>query len=134
MFLIHTPRDHAETVARAVVGACRLDGWGSPVQPQLLHTLFNRLLGQDLDFEKLSPLGPSDVANVLRTQAERDELIQLMTVMEILCNPLSPRRAIGGPVGARAPRARALALLRARSCPRRGQEGRARFLPAQLGR
>ena len=91
MFLIHTPRDHAETVARAVVGACRLDGWGSPVQPQLLHTLFNRLLGQDLDFEKLPPLGPSDVANVLRTQAERDELIQLMTVMEILCNPLSPR-------------------------------------------
>jgi hypothetical protein len=91
MFLIHTPRDHAETVARAVVGACRLDGWGSPVQPQLLHTLFNRLLGQDLDFEKLSPLGASDVANVLRSQAERDELIQLMAVMEILCNPLSPR-------------------------------------------
>jgi len=91
MFLVHTSRDHAETAARAVVGACRLDGWGSPVQPQLLHTLFNRLLGQDLDFEKLSPLGPSDVANVLRSQAERDELIQLMAVMEILCNPLSPR-------------------------------------------
>jgi hypothetical protein len=91
MFLVHTSRDHAEVVARAVVGACRLDGWATPVQPQLLHTLFNRLLGQDLDIETLSPLAPSDVAAVLRSQAERDELIQLMVVMEILCNPLSPR-------------------------------------------
>ncbi|HXV79567.1 MAG TPA: hypothetical protein VEG60_06785 [Candidatus Binatia bacterium] len=56
MFLIHTSREHAEVVARAVVGACRLDGWQSPMQPQLLHTLFNRLLGQDLDFEKIEPL------------------------------------------------------------------------------
>jgi hypothetical protein len=91
MFLVHTHRDHAETVARAVVGACRLDGWGSPVQPQLLHTLFNRLLDQDLDFETLSPLAASDVASVLSSQAERDELIQLMAVMEILVNPLSPQ-------------------------------------------
>ena len=68
-----------------------VSGWASPVQPQLLHTLFNRLLGQDLDFEKLSPVGPSDAANVLRSRAERDELIQLMAVMEILSNPLSPR-------------------------------------------
>jgi hypothetical protein len=52
MFLVHIPRPHAEIVDRAVVGACRLEGWQSPVQPQLLHTLFNRLLGQDLDFEK----------------------------------------------------------------------------------
>jgi len=88
MFLVHTSADHAEVVARAVVAACRLDGWATPVQPQLLHTLFNRLLGKDFDFEKLSPLAPSDVANVLRSQAERDELIQLMAVMEILANPL----------------------------------------------
>ena len=52
MFLIHTPPEHAETVARAVVGACRLEAWQSPVQPQLLHTLFNRLLGQELDFAR----------------------------------------------------------------------------------
>jgi hypothetical protein len=91
MFLVHTPRDHAEVVARAVVAACRLDGWASPVQPRLLHTLFNRLLGQDLDFESLSPLGPAEVAAALGAQAERDELIQLMAVMETLCNPLPPR-------------------------------------------
>ena len=93
MFLIHTSPDHAETVARAVVGACRLDGWAAPVQPRLLHTLFNRLLGKDFDFEKLSPVAPADVANVLRTQAERDEVIQLMVVMEILANPLPPELA-----------------------------------------
>jgi len=58
MFLIHTPPQHAEIVARAVVSACRLEGWQSPVQPKLLHTLFNRLLGQDLDFEKIEPLSP----------------------------------------------------------------------------
>jgi hypothetical protein len=73
-----------------VVGACRLDGWASPVQPRLLHTLFNRLLGQDLDFLALPPLAPSEVAAAVTTQAERDELIQLMVVLEILGNPLSP--------------------------------------------
>lgn len=91
MFLIHTPKDHAELVARAVVGACRLDGWSSPVQPKLLHTLFNRLLGQDLDFETLLPVTSSEVAAALGAQTERDELIQLMVTMEALCNPLPPR-------------------------------------------
>jgi hypothetical protein len=91
MFLTHTPAEHAEAVARAVVAACRLDGWATDVQPRLLHTLFNRLLGRDFDFHTLPPLEPSDVAATLRTQEERDELIQLMVVMEILCNPLSPR-------------------------------------------
>ena len=90
MFLVHTPPEHAAIVARAVVAACRLDGWRSPVQPQLLHTLFNRLLGQDLDFETLRPLPESDVAAALSSHAERDELIQLMAAMETLCNPVPP--------------------------------------------
>jgi hypothetical protein len=91
MFLTHTPAEHSEIVARAVVGACRLDGWAAPVQPKLLHTLFNRLLGRDFDFETLAPLAPSDVAAALSSQAERDELIQLMAVVEILANPLPAR-------------------------------------------
>lgn len=44
MFLAHTAPEHADVVERAVVAACRGDGWGSPLQPRLLHTLFNRLL------------------------------------------------------------------------------------------
>src|SRR5215468_3030350 len=88
MFLIHTPPKHAEIVARAVVSACRLDGWHSPVQPKLLHTLFNRLLDRDLDFEKIEPVSPTEVAGALRSEAERNELIQLMVATEILCNPI----------------------------------------------
>ncbi len=97
MFLIHTPREHAEGVARAVVSACRLDGWQSPVQPQLLHTLFNRLLGYDLDFEKIAPLSPAEVATMVSTPLEREELIHLMVVVEILCNPIPARleRSVG---------------------------------------
>jgi hypothetical protein len=91
MFLIHTPVEHAEVVARAVVGACRLDGWQSPVQPKLLHTLFNRLLGQDLDFEKIEPLSPAEVAGTLSSAEERQELIHLMVAIEMLCNPLTER-------------------------------------------
>jgi hypothetical protein len=91
MFLVHTPREHAEVVARAVVGACRLDGWQSPVEPQLLHTLFNRLLGQDLDFETIEPLSPAEVAGTLSSAEERQELIHLMVAVEMLCNPLPER-------------------------------------------
>jgi hypothetical protein len=91
MFLIHTPPEHAEIVARAVVSACRLEGWQSPVQPKLLHTPFNRLLGQDLDFEKIEPLSPAEVAGTLSCSAEREELIHLMVAIEILCDPIPDR-------------------------------------------
>jgi len=91
MFLIHTTPEHAEIVARAVVSACRLEGWQSPVQPKLLHTLFNRLLGQDLDFEKIQPVSSAEVAATLSTPAERTELIHLMVAIEILCNPIPER-------------------------------------------
>ena len=67
MFLIHTPSEHAEIVALAVVSACRQEGW---------HTLFNQLLGQDLDFEKIEPLSPADVAETLSTTAERQDVIK----------------------------------------------------------
>jgi len=91
MFLIHTSPENAEIVARAVTSACRLDGWQSPVQPKLLHTLFNRLLAQDLDFEKMAPTSPAEVVAALRSEAERNELIQLMVATEILCNPIPER-------------------------------------------
>ena len=88
MFLLHTPSEHAEIVARAVVGACRGAGWATPIQPQLLHTLFSRLLEFDLDFETLAPSTPAEVAAALRSPEERAELIQLMCAVEILCNPV----------------------------------------------
>ena len=88
MFLIHTPPEHAETVARAVVATCRGEGWCTELQPKLLHTLFNELLEQDLDFETLEPNTLEEVSHRLRSPEERLELIQLMCVVEILCNPI----------------------------------------------
>jgi len=88
MFLVHIDPEHADLVGRAVVAACRGKGWRSPLQPRLLHTLFNHLLGQDLDFETLAPLGQGEVAAALRSPEERSELIQLMCAIEILCNPV----------------------------------------------
>jgi len=49
-----------------------VEGWQSPVQPKLLHTLFNQLLGQDLDFENLAATSPAEVMAALRSEAERD--------------------------------------------------------------
>ena len=86
MFLIHP--EHAEIVARTVVSACRLEGWHSPVQPKLLHTLFNRRLGQD---QTIEPLSSAEAAGALGSFAEREELIQLMVAIEILCNPIPER-------------------------------------------
>jgi hypothetical protein len=88
MFLIHTAPEHAELVARAVVAACRGDGWRSPVQPRLLHTLFNTLLGRDLDFETLAPLSTQELAAALRSPEERRELVQLMCAIEVLSEPV----------------------------------------------
>jgi hypothetical protein len=93
MFLLHTPPEHAEVVARAVVGAVRGAGWPSPVHAPLLHTLFARLLGRDFDFDALPPLASDAVGAVLASAPERDELIQLLTVLEAMCNPIPPALA-----------------------------------------
>ena len=85
MFLKHTSTAHAEIVARAVIAACRLDGWKVPTQPKLLRTLFHELLGTDYDFESLEPTTVEDVAATLASAEERHELVQLMCAIEILC-------------------------------------------------
>ena len=86
MFLAHTSSKHAPLLARAVVTACRGDGWQTQLQPQLMHTLFNLVLEQDLDFSKLEPVTRAEVAATLSSHEERLELIQLMCAMEILCS------------------------------------------------
>ena len=85
MFLVHTSSTHAPLLARAVVSACRGDGWLSALQPQLMHTLFNLVLQQNLNIDKLEPVTRSEVAATLSSHEERMELIQLMCAMEILC-------------------------------------------------
>ena len=48
-----------------------------------MHTLFNLVLEQDLDFSKLEPVTRAEVAATLSSHEERLELIQLMCAMEI---------------------------------------------------
>ncbi|MEM7135604.1 MAG: hypothetical protein AAF500_03445 [Myxococcota bacterium] len=84
MFLNRTPPEHAETVARAVVGACRVDGWAVPTQPKLLRTLFHDLMRCDFDFESLEPNTPAEVTATLESPEERQELVQLMCAVEVL--------------------------------------------------
>jgi hypothetical protein len=86
MFLAHTSSEHAPLLARAVVAACRGDGWQTDLQPQLMHTLFNLILDQDLNFDCLEPVTRAEVAATLPSHEERRELIQLMCAMEILCS------------------------------------------------
>ncbi|MEM7434966.1 MAG: hypothetical protein AAF436_07425 [Myxococcota bacterium] len=91
VFLNHTPPQHAETVARAVVGACRVDGWAAPTQPKLLRTLFHDLMGHDFDFETLEPNTPGEAAAALRSAEERQELVQLMCAIEVLSESMLER-------------------------------------------
>ncbi|MEM9728933.1 MAG: hypothetical protein AAF997_10130 [Myxococcota bacterium] len=90
MFLTHISTDHAEVLGRALVAACRLDGWQAPTQPRLLTTLFHELLGKDYDFETLEPNAAEEAATVLESPEERHELVQLMCMVEILCTEASP--------------------------------------------
>ena len=88
MFLIHNRPEHTESLARAVVAACRGDGWSDPFVPRVLGTLFNDLAGLAIDFEALPPLAAAELAARLPSKQERLELIQLMAMVEVLTNPI----------------------------------------------
>ena len=90
MFLKHMLAEHADVIAKAVVAACRLDGWPSPTQPRLLRTLFHDLLGKDYDFETLAPNDVANVTSTLPSAEERNELVQLMCAIEVLCETPNP--------------------------------------------
>jgi hypothetical protein len=89
MFLIHTAPELAPLLASAALGACRLEaGWVSPLQPQLLHLLFERLLGVDVDLEQLRPVEPAALRSALPEPAQRRELIELLVLLEMVCRPI----------------------------------------------
>ncbi|MFO7629818.1 MAG: hypothetical protein R6W06_09965 [Prochlorococcaceae cyanobacterium] len=88
MFLIHSSLDQAPLLAGAVVGACRGDGWLTPLQPRFLGVLFEQLLGYRADFNQLSPLAPEEVLQALPTAEQRLELVELMVMLEMLCDAI----------------------------------------------
>jgi len=96
MFLIHNTPDQAPLLAGALVGACRGDGWQTPLQPRFLQVLFQQLLGYRADFETLPGLSIEVVAESLASPAQRLELVELMVTTEMLCEaiPASLEQAI----------------------------------------
>ena len=91
MFLIHNSPEQAPLIAAALVGACRMpEGWTTPVQPQTLGVLFNKLLGCKTDFNTLAPATSEEVAQIISDRRQRHELIELMVTMEMMCRPIPP--------------------------------------------
>jgi hypothetical protein len=89
MFLIHNSPEQAPLLAAAATGACRLSsGWPSPVQPELLRVLFDRLLGVTVDLEQLEPAQPEQLAVALQAPEQRRELMELLVLLEVLCRPI----------------------------------------------
>ena len=88
MFLIHSTVDQAPLQAAALVGACRGDGWQTPLQPRFLGVLFHQLLGYEADFDQLAGLSPEAVAEALPTAEQRLELVELMVTLEMLCDSI----------------------------------------------
>ena len=88
MFLIHSTLDQAPLQAAALVGACRGDGWQTPLQPRFLGVLFHQLLGYEADFDQIPGLSPEAVAEALPTAEQRLELVELMVTLEMLCDSI----------------------------------------------
>ncbi|MFM7732422.1 MAG: hypothetical protein ACKO6F_02945 [Cyanobium sp.] len=88
MFLLHNSADQAPLLAAAVVGACRLDGWQTPLQPRFLAVLFQQLLGCAIDFTRQPGLPVEEVAEALPDAAQRLELVELMVTLEMLCDAI----------------------------------------------
>jgi hypothetical protein len=88
MFLIHSTVDQAPLQAAALVGACRGDGWQTPLQPRFLGVLFHQLLGYEADFDQIPGLSAEAVAEALPTAEQRLELVELMVTLEMLCDSI----------------------------------------------
>ena len=86
---MHCNEEQAPLLAQAVVAACKgPDGWSTPLQPRLLHVLFEKLIGIDVDFDHL-PAGTIEATRAALTSPEqRVELIELMVTVELLVAPI----------------------------------------------
>jgi hypothetical protein len=102
MFFKKLELSDAPLMAAAIVGACRVNGWANDLQPRFLGVLFKELLNYDADFLTLPPATPEDAINGMPARSmlsypplcpvhhlyKREELIDLMVMTEMLCNPV----------------------------------------------
>lgn len=77
------------TLAAAIVGACRTQGWASPTQPRYLNAVFRALLDFDADFNTLPGCSLDVVEQVFVTPEQRADVVELMLAVELLAQPIS---------------------------------------------
>ena len=85
MFLKHTHLADAPLMAAAVVAACRVNGWVNELQPQFLSIIFKQLMQYDCDFHALPAISIDEFARRMPEQEKRNEVIDLMLAVEMLC-------------------------------------------------
>lgn len=88
MFLRSSSSSDAPVLARSVISVLGQEGWSDPFQPRLLVALLTHVFGIECDLESLEPITRSEVRALLPDRRRREELIDLMVAMEVVCNPI----------------------------------------------
>lgn len=102
MFCKYLESEDAPIVAGAIVGACRVNGWANDFPPKFLSVIFKELLNYDCDFLTLPPATILEVIDAfpsgemlsfppicpVHNFKKREELIDLLITVEMLCNPV----------------------------------------------
>jgi hypothetical protein len=88
MFLRSSSPSDAPVLARSVISVLGQEGWSDPFQPRLLVALLTHVFGIESELESLEPITRSEVRDLLPDRRRREELIDLMVAMEVVCNPI----------------------------------------------
>ena len=88
MFFKHTEQSDAPMMAAAVVSACRINGWTNELQPQFLSVIFKDLMACDYDFLTLEPISIEQFAKAIPEPEKRNEVLDLMLAVEMLCSAI----------------------------------------------
>jgi hypothetical protein len=87
--------DEAELIARGVASAVDPGGGLAPTQVSLLGAVHSALIGTEVDFSELDPLGPAELADALAVhQPEfRHRIVHVMVLGELILRPIPPEVA-----------------------------------------
>jgi len=86
------PPDEALLIARGVASAVEPDGGITAAQVSLLGAVHAALMGFEVDFAHLEPLGPDDLADALagRPTVFRHRVVHDMVLGELILRPIPP--------------------------------------------
>jgi hypothetical protein len=89
------PADEALLIARGVASAVEPADGLATVQVSLLRAVHSALMGTEIDFAVLDPLGPEELAEALapRPAEFRHRVVHLMVLGELILRPIPPEVA-----------------------------------------